>query len=358
MRRGDIAGALLGWYDRHARRLPWRAPAGVRPDPYGVWLSEVMLQQTTVATVTGYWARFRARWPTVEALAAAPLDAVLGEWAGLGYYARARNLHKCAQAVAGTHGGRFPDTAAALKTLPGIGDYTAAAVAAIAFDRAEPVLDGNAERVVARLFAIETPLPAAKPALRDLLATLVPSCRPGDFAQAVMDLGATVCTPARPRCLACPVPEACAGRAAGLAERLPAKRRKPARPVRRGVAFWLVDGEGRVLLRRRPERGLLGGLWEVPSSPWTEAPAPTLATAATAAPIAARWRATPGLVRHTFTHFHLELGVAAGRITRSPAPADCRWLALPEVAGVALPTVMRKVIDHAVAHDPTARRSA
>ena len=355
---GRIADALLAWYDRHARRLPWRAPAGTRADPYDVWLSEIMLQQTTVATVTGYWARFRERWPTVAALAAAPLDDVLGEWAGLGYYARARNLHACAQAVAGPQGGRFPDTAAGLKALPGIGDYTAAAIAAIAFDRPEPVLDGNAERVVARLFAVETPLPAAKAELRRRLAGLVPARRPGDFAQAVMDLGATVCTPARPRCLTCPLSEACAGRAAGIAARLPVKPPKPVRPVRRAVAFWLVDAAGRVLLRQRPPRGLLGGLWEVPSSPWTEAAAPRLAAAAETAPIAARWQATPGLVRHTFTHFHLELQVATGRVGAAAPPPACRWLALPEIGTVALPTVMRKVIDHAVAKSGPTNRAA
>ncbi len=343
-----IARALLDWYDRHARRLPWRALPGTTADAYDVWLSEIMLQQTTVATVTGYWDRFRARWPTVAALAAAPLDDVLGEWAGLGYYARARNLHKCAGVVAGTLGGRFPDTVAGLKALPGIGDYTAAAIAAIAFDRPEPVLDGNVERVIARLFAVETPLPAAKPALRALLADLVPKRRPGDFAQAMMDLGATVCTPTRPRCLACPLAEACAGRAGGAPARLPLKAPKPERPVRRAVAFWLVDGQGRALLRRRPERGLLGGMWEVPSSPWQAAAMPALAAAAASAPLAAPWRALPGVVRHTFTHFHLELTVAAGRIADAPAPPACRWVALPDFATVALPTVMRKVIDHAV----------
>ncbi|HZT50868.1 MAG TPA: A/G-specific adenine glycosylase, partial [Stellaceae bacterium] len=265
------ADLLLAWYDRHRRVLPWRALPGERPDPYRVWLSEVMLQQTTVPAVMGYFARFLERWPDVAALAAAPLDEVLHAWQGLGYYARARNLHACARAVVARHGGAFPRDEAALRALPGIGDYTAAAIAAIAFDRRAAPVDGNVERVTARLFAIETPLPEAKPELRRLAASLVPERRAGDYAQAAMDLGATLCTPRKPRCVLCPWREECRARALGVAENLPRRRAAAARPVRRGVAFWAVREDGAVLLRRRPEAGLLGGMMEVPSTPWRAA---------------------------------------------------------------------------------------
>jgi A/G-specific adenine glycosylase len=341
------AAALLDWYDRHRRRLPWRSPPGRRPDPYRVWLSEIMLQQTTVATVGPYYADFLARWPTVEALAAAELDAVLHAWQGLGYYARARNLHKCARAVAAEHGGRFPTTEAALRDLPGIGAYSAAAIAAIAFDRPATVVDGNVERVVARLFAVEAPLPAAKPRLRALAATLTPAHRPGDFAQAMMDLGATVCTPRGPRCLMCPWRADCRGQALGVAESLPRRAPKPDKPTRHGVAFWLVDRD-RVLLRRRPERGLLGGMIEVPSTPWR--PERWSLDAATAElPADARVALLPGLVRHSFTHFHLELRVATGA---APArgPVDGFWCRFDGLADQALPTVMKKVVAHALRH--------
>ena len=242
---------MLDWYDRNRRILPWRAAPGERPEPYGVWLSEIMLQQTTVATIGRYWAAFRAKWPQVGDLARASQDEVLQQWQGLGYYARARNLHACAQAVAALPGGRFPDTEAGLRALPGIGAYTAAAIAAIAFDRPAVVLDGNVERVMARLFQVETPLPEAKPVLRAHAASLTPQARPGDYAQAVMDLGATICTPRKPRCLLCPWREACAAFRQGEPERLPLKRAKPERPLRRGVGFWLVRPDGSVLLRRR-----------------------------------------------------------------------------------------------------------
>ncbi|HYU11045.1 MAG TPA: A/G-specific adenine glycosylase, partial [Stellaceae bacterium] len=259
--------ALLAWYDRHRRDLPWRSPAGTRADPYRVWLSEIMLQQTTVVTVAPYFDRFVARWPDIRALAAASLDEVLHEWQGLGYYARARNLHACARAVVARHGGYFPENPAQLRALPGIGDYTAAAIAAIAFDHGSAAVDGNVERVVARLFAVVEPLPAAKPRLKALATALVPARRAGDFAQAMMDLGATLCTPRRPRCVLCPWREACAARAAGIADNLPARLDKPERPWRYGVVFWLSRGDGAVLLRRRPEKGLLGGMIELPSTP-------------------------------------------------------------------------------------------
>ncbi len=343
----DLPARLLGWYDRHHRSLPWRVADGTRPDPYRIWLSEVMLQQTTVAAVIPYYQEFLRRWPTVADLAAAPLDDVLHAWAGLGYYARARNLHRCAQTVASWRGGAFPDDEAGLRKLPGIGDYTAAAIAAISFDRPAVVMDGNIERVMARLFDHREPLPAAKPALKRLAASLTPKARPGDHAQALMDLGATICTPRKPACGICPWMEACAARLAGSAESLPAKLEKPARPLRRGIAFWAVRGDGAILLRRRPEAGLLGGMMEVPSTAWRETPW-SVAEAATEAPLAADWRLLPGLVRHGFTHFQLELTVAAGKV-RSGALARGLWCPLDRLAEHALPTLMRKVVRHALA---------
>ena len=315
-----------------------------------MWLSEIMLQQTTVAAVIPYFARFLERWPGVADLAAAERDEVLTAWAGLGYYARARNLHACARAVAGSDTGRFPDTEAGLLALPGIGAYTAAAIAAIAFERPATVVDGNVERVVSRLFAVEDPLPQAKPRLRALAATLTPQRHPGDYAQAMMDLGATLCTPRSPKCVLCPLRASCAAAAvAGLAETLPRRAAKPERPTRRGVAFWLVDGEGAVLLRRRAERGLLGGMVEVPSTVWSDE-TPSAAALTAQAPLPVSWRILPGLVRHTFTHFHLELTVVAGRIA-GPGPSsqtDGFWVSPARLDGQALPSVMRKLIRHAL----------
>ena len=346
------AARLLAWYDAHARALPWRARPGGRADPYAVWLSEVMLQQTTVAAVKPYYETFLRRWPTVQALAAAPLGEVLTAWAGLGYYARARNLHACARAVAAGPGGRFPGTAAALKRLPGIGDYTAAAIAAIAFGEPAAVVDANVERVMARRYAVEEPLPGAKPRLRQLAGDLTPSVRPGDYAQAVMDLGATVCTVRRPRCGVCPWSDGCAGRAAGIAGTLPRRAPRKARPTRHGAAFWIDDGAGAVLLRRRPERGLLGGMMELPSTEWGDTP-PGFAAARAAAPFNAAVEALPGLVRHTFTHFHLELSVLAGRvdgINPNIAGEPGIWVAVERLGEQALPSLMRKVAAHALRH--------
>jgi A/G-specific adenine glycosylase len=337
-------GLLLAWYDRHRRRLPWRAPGGARPDPYRVWLSEIMLQQTTVATVAPYFDRFVARWPDVSALAAAALDEVLQLWQGLGYYARARNLHACARTLVTRHGGVFPDNASALRSLPGIGDYTAAAIAAIAFDRREAAIDGNVERVVARLYTVDEPLPAAKRRLRTLAAALVPELRAGDFAQALMDLGATICTPRRPRCVLCPWRTCCAAAASGLAEELPARPAKPERPQRYGIAFWLTRPDGAVLLRRRSEKGLLGGMIEIPSTPWSAAPW-RLAEAVPVAPAAAEWSLLPSTVRHGFTHFQLELGVAAGKIDNFDKGL---WSPIERLAEHALPTLMKKVVRHAL----------
>jgi len=306
------AARLLSWYDLHARTLPWRVPPGsdARPDPYRVWLSEVMLQQTTVAAVKGYFERFTTRWPGVADLAAARDADVMGEWAGLGYYARARNLLKCARAVVADHGGRFPDTREALLTLPGIGPYTAAAIAAIAFDRPETVVDGNVERVMARLFAVETPLPASKPELVAHAARLTPFERPGDYAQGVMDLGATICTPKKPACGLCPWVSPCRARAAGIATGLPRKAPKKAKPVRLGIVYVGRRADGAWLLERRPDKGLLGGMLGWPTTDWSDAPAP-------APPLAADWRSV-GEVRHTFTHFHLRLDVQVAEAGGSP----------------------------------------
>ena len=344
------ATRLLDWYDRHRRTLPWRAPAGKRSAPYLVWLSEIMLQQTTVATVGDYFHRFVKRWPTVEALAAAPIDDVLSAWAGLGYYARARNLHACARTVTNQHGGIFPRCEGELRALPGIGPYTAAAIRAIAFDEPASAVDGNVERVVARLFAINTPLPDAKAEISLRAADLVPRQRAGDYAQAMMDLGATVCTPRSPRCVICPLMADCEGRRRGIAEELPRRAPKADKPTRRGVAFVLSRKDGAVLLRKRPARGLLGGMDEVPSSDWREG-ALSVAEALKEAPVPAKWKVLEGGVRHTFTHFHLELAVAHAIATTSGlarlAPGSA-WCTIDQMTERALPTVMRKVIAHAV----------
>ena len=339
------AQQLLAWYDRHRRAMPWRAPAGERTDSYRVWLSEIMLQQTTVATVGEYFRRFVVRWPTVEALATAPLDEVLSAWAGLGYYARARNLHACAKTVVERHGGRFPEDEAALLALPGIGPYTAAAIRAIAFDQPASAVDGNVERVIARLYAIETPLPAAKEELRERAADLVPKKRAGDYAQAMMDLGATVCTPRSPRCMICPLATNCLARKRGIAEELPRRAPKADKPTRRGLAFVLTRKDGAILLRKRPAKGLLGGMDEVPSSEWREGKF-VLADALRQAPMTAKWRTLDGLVRHTFTHFHLELTVARASAAKI-STKDGEWCAIDRLDDRALPTVMRKIIEHA-----------
>jgi A/G-specific adenine glycosylase len=337
------ADRLLAWYDQYRRDLPWRAAPGVRPDPYGVWLSEIMLQQTTVVTVAPYYRAFLARWPTIEGLARADLDDVLHAWQGLGYYARARNLHKCAVMVAREYGGRFPDTEAGLRALPGIGAYTAAAIAAIAFERPATVVDGNVERVMARLFAVETPLPTAKTELKALAAALTPLMRPGDYAQAVMDLGATVCTPRSPNCGGCSWADACVARAKGVAAELPRRLPKKARPLRRGLVFWAVRADGAVLLRRRPESGLLGGMIEVPSTPW-EATRWTLAKALPHAPLEAPWQRLKGMINHGFTHFELELAVLTASVVG--AMDEGQWCRPEAFATLALPTLTKKVVGH------------
>ncbi|MFI4986929.1 MAG: A/G-specific adenine glycosylase [Alphaproteobacteria bacterium] len=352
----ELAASLLAWYDRERRTLPWRAAPGKRAEPYRVWLSEIMLQQTTVQTAGPYFERFLKRWPTVEALAAAELDEVLHAWQGLGYYARARNLHRAAKLVESRHRGRFPEREEELRALPGIGAYTAAAVAAIAFGRKATVVDGNVERVIARFFAVEASLPAAKPRLKALAATLTPEARAGDYAQAMMDLGALVCTPRRPRCAACPWQGSCAAYRRGIAEALPQRTAKAKRPVKCCVVFWLVRGGREVLLRRRPEHGLLGGLMELPSTAWQEAAA-SLAAARRQAPARTRWRALPGSIRHVFSHFELELTVLAGSVgetTEGPSGVNegetPRWCRLDRLSDFALSSVMRKVVAHALAN--------
>jgi A/G-specific adenine glycosylase len=348
-----FADRVLAWYDRERRDLPWRTPADEVPDPYQIWLSEIMLQQTTVKAVLPRYALFLRRWPDVKALAAAPLGDVLAAWAGLGYYARARNLHACARAVAEEHDGKFPADEAALRKLPGIGDYTAAAIAAIAFGKRAAPVDGNIERVLARYFAVTTPLPGAKPEIRTLAETLVPDDRCGDFAQAMMDLGAAICTPRRPTCGFCPVRPECRGFAEGIAEALPYREAKEERPVRRGATFVAVRPDGAVLLRERPLRGLLGGMLETPSSPW-DMPNPNGTSWRDHAPLKADWRKLPGLVEHTFTHFHLELSVYRADVAHdvepklAARPERCRWLPPRQLAGAALPSVMRKVLLHAL----------
>jgi A/G-specific adenine glycosylase len=333
--------ALLAWYDRHRRRLPWRAEPGESADPYRVWLSEIMLQQTTVAAVGPYFQKFLERFPDVNALAAAPSDDVMRLWAGLGYYARARNLHACAKAVA-ERGGTFPDTAEGLLELPGIGPYTAAAIAAIAFDEQATVIDGNVERVITRLYAVEEELPRAKPLIRALAEPLTPQERPGDFAQAMMDLGATICTPKNPACSLCPWKDACEARVLGIQESFPRKAAKGERPARFGAAFFGHRADGAVLLRRRAEKGLLGGMSEIPGSDWL--PEFDRKTALLQAPLKADWRKVAGSVSHVFSHFSLELQVFAAEVSQNAqAPENCWWS--QEVDAEALPSVMRKVVD-------------
>ncbi len=347
-----IAASLLAWYDRERRDLPWRAAPGETPDPYRVWLSEIMLQQTTVKAVLPRYVAFLRQWPDVKALASAELGQVLAAWAGLGYYARARNLHLCARAVMAEHGGRFPKSAAELRKLPGIGDYTAAAIAAIAFGQRATPVDGNIERVIARLFAVTTPLPEAKAEIRALAETLTPAKRPGDFAQAMMDLGATLCTPRRPACGLCPLRPDCRGFAEGLAEALPYREEKRERPTRHGAAFVAIRSDGAVLLRKRPLKGLLGGMLETPSSPWEEARL-NGKLVHDYAPLTAKWRKLSGLVEHTFTHFHLELSVYCAEVAlgakpkRAAKPELCGFVARRDLERAALPSLMRKVLNHA-----------
>ena len=345
---------LLEWYDRHRRRLPWRPLPGERADPYRVWLSEIMLQQTGVKTVAPYFEKFIARWPDVEALGGASLDDVLRMWAGLGYYSRARNLHACAVAVRRDHGGAFPDTEQGLRSLPGIGPYTAAAIAAIAFGRRTMPVDGNIERVVSRLFAVEEPLPQAKPLIQQLATTLLgesragdAKSRAGDSAQALMDLGSSICTPKKPACALCPLHDDCAARARGDQESYPRKAPKKTGALRRGAAFVVTRGD-ELLIRTRPEKGLLGGMSEVPTSHWLAAQDDD--SALQQAPCLkddTRWHRKAGVVTHVFTHFPLELVVYTATVPpNTRAPDSMRWVPVATLKDEALPNVMRKVIAH------------
>jgi A/G-specific adenine glycosylase len=338
---------LLAWYDRHRRVLPWRALPGEPADPYRVWLSEIMLQQTTVKAVGPYFIKFLARWPTVSDLGTATLDDVLRMWAGLGYYSRARNLHACAVAVLRDHGGDFPDTEDGLRELPGIGPYTAAAIAAIAFDRRTMPVDGNIERVVSRLFAVEDPLPKVKPEIQRLAAALLGPSRAGDSAQALMDLGATICTPKKPACSLCPLNDDCMARARGDQETFPRKAAKKTGVQRRGAAFVVTRG-GELLVRTRPDKGLLGGMTEVPTSEWLAGHDDKAALAQ--APIlkgVSRWHRKAGTVTHVFTHFPLKLGIYTAQVpARTRAPEGMRWVPIATLKDEALPNVMRKVIAH------------
>ena len=326
---GDFAARLLGWYDRSARVLPWRVPPGsdAVPDPYKVWMAEVMLQQTTVAAVAGYFERFTARWPTVRGLAAADDADVMAAWAGLGYYARARNLLACARAVVRDHGGVFPDTEDGLRALPGVGDYTAASVAAIAFGRSAVVVDANIERVIARHRLILTPLPAAKREIKAMLAPLVPAERPGDFAQAMMDLGAGICTPRRPACGICPLMTDCRARGRDDIDRIPVKAAKKPKPQRHGLAYW-IERDGKLWLVRRPDKGMLGGMRALPGGTWTDG-LPT----------------ESGIVSvdHSFTHFDLRLVLVRGKAP--DAAAEGIWWPISDLDAAGLPTLYRKLTD-------------
>jgi A/G-specific adenine glycosylase len=365
---GTRPALLLDWYDRHRRRLPWRPLPGQSAEPYRVWLSEIMLQQTGVKTVGPYFEKFVARWPDVAALARASLDDVLRMWAGLGYYSRARNLHACAVAVLRDHGGVFPDTEKGLQSLPGIGPYTAAAIAAIAFGRRTMPVDGNIERVISRLFAVEQALPQAKPLIRQLATTLLEEApvgdvksragnvksragdvksRAGDSAQALMDLGASICTPRKPACALCPLNADCVSRLRGDPETFPRKAPKKTGAPRRGAAFVVTRGN-EMLIRTRPEKGLLGGMVEVPNSSWLAAQDDK--SALQQAPVlngVARWHRKTGVVTHVFTHFPLELVVYTASVSaRARAPRGMRWVPISALADEALPNVMRKVIAH------------
>ena len=338
------ADLLLAWYDRNGRDLPWRTTGGAEPDPYRIWLAEIMLQQTTVPVVIPYYRRFLERWPTLADLAKAERDDVLAVWAGLGYYARARRLHACARKVAGEFGGRFPDTVEALRKLPGIGDYTAGAIAAIAWSRPVAAVDGNVERVMARFLGIEEPLPRTGKTIRQAVESMVPQRRPGDFAQALMDLGSAVCTPRAPLCGECPLESDCQARRRGVVDRLPRRLPRPRRPERHAVAFWLESPDSHVMLRRRTGETLLGGMLEVPSTPFREAEWTTLEEAMEHAPVAGSWTLLPGCVRHGFTHFTINFKIAWK--CADARTGEGRWYGLEEFASLALPAMTWKVVDH------------
>ncbi len=351
---------LLAWYDQHRREMPWRSPAGQRPDPYHIWLSEIMLQQTTVATVKPYFEKFIKRWPSLEQFAASELDEVLQMWAGLGYYARARNLHKCAGRVMAELDGEFPQTQKQLLQLPGIGPYTAAAIMTIAFAARAVVVDGNVERVMARIFAVDEPLPRAKPLLKQHAESLTPDNRPGDYAQAIMDLGATVCRPKKPLCSSCPWQSSCVAESRSVQEHYPRKIKKPPKPQRLGTAFWVQREDGKILLRKRDPNGLLGAMMEIPSSPWIDKTDKAFEEnrPEAHAPLDTDWhRDNCSMVRHTFTHFHLEIEIWQARASLGAILADaaraecCSWVDINDLDNQALPTLMRKIVDAALKQD-------
>jgi A/G-specific adenine glycosylase len=334
---------LLSWYDRHRRVLPWRAAAGQTPDPYHVWLSEIMLQQTTVPAVIPYFGKFLTKWPQVQDLAAAPAEDVMQAWAGLGYYARARNLHKCAKFVTEELGGTFPDNQEHLKELPGVGDYTSAAIAAIAFNKPANVVDGNVERVMARVFAVTDPVPDSKPQLKKLAAVMAEgeAARSGDYAQALMDLGATVCTPSSPKCMICPVRDHCDGYKEGIAAELPRRKAKGAKPQKHGYVYWVSDPEGRILFERRAEKGMLGGTIGLPTSPWVDK-----AMEKTHLPFILLGKESGVRVLHSFTHFDLDLqGVSLELPENQPVSGgDYFWVPAQEAAKLGIPTLFKKAV--------------
>ncbi|MGE4429498.1 MAG: A/G-specific adenine glycosylase [Sphingobium sp.] len=349
-----VSDALLRHYDAHARRLPWRVPPGApqRPDPYRVWLSEIMLQQTTVAAVIPYFAKFTTRWPDVTALARADEAEVMAAWAGLGYYARARNLIACARVVADRPGGRFPDEEEGLRALPGVGAYTAAAIAAIAFGRRAVVVDANVERVVARLFAIETPLPQARSAIREATDRITPDSRAGDFAQAMMDLGSAICTVKAPQCLLCPLRPDCAAHAQGRAEAFPVKPPKKEKPTREGVIWWLEREDGHVWIERRDDRRMLGGMAGLPGSAWDARGG----AKAGEPPVRGDWLALNGGVEHVFTHFRLLLSIRRLDVARDCMPdGEGRWWPLDAMGEAGFPTLFAKVVDRMTKKDDDAR---
>ena len=351
-----VSRTLLRWYDAERRDLPWRSPPGESADPYRVWISEIMLQQTTVKAAAPFYLKFLRRWPTVEALAKAPLDDVLAVWSGLGYYSRARNLHRAAKMVVERFEGAFPQNEELLRELPGVGPYTAAAIASIAFGLKATPVDGNVERVVARLRAVTEPLPGAKGELRRIAVELTPDKRAGDFAQAMMDLGATICSPKRPSCMICPLQNGCEAHRQGIASVLPRRTAKGERPIRRGVAFLALREDGHVLLRKRVEAGLLAGMMEVPTTEWSEDWIGA-DEALRGTPVRADWWPVPGMVSHTFTHFHLELLVYRALVPSSShlnlwaGPERCKWVARRDLRRQALPSLFRKVIAHALAKE-------
>jgi len=351
------AGQLLAWYDLHRREMPWRAAPGQTPNSYHIWLSEIMLQQTTVVTVAPYFEKFIKRWPTLKEFAASNLDDVLRMWAGLGYYARARNLHKCANIVASDYDGQFPHTQKQLLQLPGIGPYTAAAIMAIAFNKRAVVVDGNVERVISRIFAIETPLPQSKALIKEYATSLTPDQRPGDYAQALMDLGATVCKPRNPQCKQCPWHSFCRARTLDIQDQLPKKSKKQPIPQRTAMAFWLRREDGKVLLRQRPSKGLLGGMMEIPTSPWIDRAEVNKEenNPDAHAPLMTDWhRDGCDVVRHTFTHFHLEISIWQAHMSADMILSDaaeehrCTWVKIDDLDNQALPTLMRKIADAAL----------